>query len=171
MTSSDQTHDAAPAPVYSTRDRNCKTVPVPPTHPLDIDDLFLHPSDTDDKPDLEILKQHLLLEGRLTERAALRIIDAGKHACCRLFDLAYVICQSVVVVLEYGRREGGDRAETTRLLSQTVNKTIVLVRARSPAVRLVLGAAVLREEPTMLSIDAPLTICGDIHGQLYDLVK
>ncbi|UJR32111.1 hypothetical protein I4U23_019579 [Adineta vaga] len=120
MTSSDQASDASSSSSatssspskttnYSTTERNCKTVSTPPLHRLDIDDIYLHSSDPDDKPDLEILKQHILLEGRLTEQAALRIIETG--------------------------------------------------------------ASILHEEATMLDVDAPLTICGDIHGQLYDLVK
>ncbi|CAF5174965.1 unnamed protein product, partial [Rotaria sp. Silwood1] len=59
----------------STKERVCKTVSEPPAHHLDIEDLLSNPSDSKDKSNLDVLTQHILLEGRLTEQAARRIIE------------------------------------------------------------------------------------------------
>ena len=86
MTSTEKTSDvkstSSPTKTtanVNTKQRVCDTVPEPPARRLDIRDLYSNPSDPADKPDLEKLKQHLLLEGRLTEQAALRIIESGKY--------------------------------------------------------------------------------------------
>jgi serine/threonine-protein phosphatase 2B catalytic subunit len=88
-------------------DRVHPSVPAPPLFPLTTDDLF--GSDSGTVPDLKVLREHLLREGRLTPECAYKLIG--------------------------------------------------------------LASQQFQSEPNILELQYPITVCGDVHGQYFDLIK
>ncbi|TCD65371.1 hypothetical protein EIP91_002735 [Steccherinum ochraceum] len=91
------------------RERQVQSIPPPYPRPPPDDDFYVSEGDGEAKPNIHMLRDHFLHEGRLTEEQALFILE-----------------------------------KTTDMMSR---------------------------EPNMLRIAGPVTVCGDIHGQYYDLMK
>jgi len=92
---------------FKTTERVIKEVPPPNTN-IPSDEEFWSKEDPT-KPNLALLKDHFIHEGRIKEEHALAIIEKATE--------------------------------------------------------------IFKQEETLLEVDAPITVCGDIHGQYYDLMK
>ena len=64
----------ATKPKLSTTERVTKSVPFPPSNKLTTSEIF---DPRTSKPKPEVLKQHFILEGRIDESSALKIINDG----------------------------------------------------------------------------------------------
>ena len=99
------------------------------------------------KPDIAFLKNHFYREGRLTEEQAL-----------------FILQKYVVGLFRRGVKYSVYRWLTTcRIASYRIVSHGVL------SCRLDLGnrrgGEILHQESNLLEVDAPITVCGDIHGQ------
>ncbi|VDP06122.1 unnamed protein product [Soboliphyme baturini] len=87
----------------------------------------------------------------------------------RLFVLAVAFpqCHKLTMDEVYERRTSSPRPEVLRehFIKEGRVEEDVAMRIIEE------GTALLRSEDTMLDINAPVTVCGDIHGQFYDLMK
>jgi len=92
--------------LLSTTERVIKSVRLAASNRPTVREVF---DNTTGKPNHELLKQHFILEGRIEEAAAIKIIQDG--------------------------------------------------------------SSLLKSEKTLIDVEAPVTVCGDIHGQFYDLLQ
>eukprot|EP00002_Diphylleia_rotans_P006704 TRINITY_DN1607_c0_g1_i3.p1 TRINITY_DN1607_c0_g1~~TRINITY_DN1607_c0_g1_i3.p1 ORF type:complete len:489 (+),score=97.25 TRINITY_DN1607_c0_g1_i3:64-1530(+) len=89
----------------TTTERVIKDVPYPKTEPLASSEVF----NAADKPQVEVIKKHLVAEGRLHVRDMLKLVR--------------------------------------------------------------MATDIFRKESNLLDVRSPITVCGDVHGQFYDLLK
>ncbi|EPB73403.1 Ser/Thr phosphatase family protein [Ancylostoma ceylanicum] len=90
--------------------------------------------------------------------------DEEKEA---LFRVQYPVSDRLNVDQVFDRRTGKPRHDVLR--DYFIKEGRI---EEDAAIRIIQECtALFRQEKTMLDIEAPVTVCGDIHGQFYDLMK
>ncbi|RMC13783.1 hypothetical protein DUI87_08866 [Hirundo rustica rustica] len=122
-----------------------QAVPFPPSHRLTAKEVF----DNDGKPRVDILKAHLMKEGRLEESVALRIITEGAS-----------ILRQEKNLLDIDAPVTGTPCQ----MNDTNDNGSI------PENRRFRGFKRLDPDNREMSVSVA-SVCGDIHGQFFDLMK
>lgn len=64
-------------------------------------------------------------------------------------------------------------AENTNFIDKMIDKIWSCEQPTATEIKLIIRESVdiLKNEPNILTLDPPLTVCGDIHGQFYDMIQ
>ena len=122
---------------------------MPPIERLTLADVF----DSNGKPKADVLKNHLLREGRVDEDVALKIINSGTD-----------LLSQEPTMLEVEAPITGTRNWRFKLRRYLCGKSAAGCRLNDRAVSSI--GVKLR-----ISCSVCLLVCGDIHGQFNDLIK